>query len=272
MEFKPCLIAFDMDGTLLTEKKEISLKTKEYLKELSKQGHKIVLASGRPSRSMKKYYEELELDTPLVCYNGAHVYSPKDPNFKAKSFEFPKEIIVDVIAKIKPHIKNVMCEDEENIWVDKDDPYLDKFFWYDNMNVIYGDLAETLTKNPMTCIVQTPFEYRETHEIEKVMEQYPGLSVRFWTGSPYFEIYFDETSKGASIQYIADYYNIPKERIIAFGDADNDKEMFERAGVAVAMVNGKESLKKKADLISFEDNDHDGIYHTLKHILKEICR
>ena len=35
------------------------------------------------------------------------------------------------------------------------------------MDVHYGDLQETLDKNPMTCIVQTPFEYRETHEIEK---------------------------------------------------------------------------------------------------------
>ena len=272
MELKPCLIAFDMDGTLLNEKKTISLKTKKYLKELSKQGHKIVLASGRPFRSMKKYYEELELDTPLVCYNGAHVFSPKDANFKPVVFEFPKEIIVDVLKKIKPHIHNVMCEDEETIWVDKDDPYLDKFFWYENMHVIYGELADTLTKNPMTCIVQTPFEYRETHEIEQVMEEYPGLSARFWTGSPYFEIYFEKTSKGAAIEYIANYYNIPKERIIAFGDAENDTEMFKRAGVSVAMVNGKESLKKQAHLVSFKDNDHDGIYHTLKHILKEICR
>ena len=272
MEILPCLIAFDMDGTLLNEKKTISLRTKRYLQKLTKQGHKIVLASGRPSRAMMSYYNELNLTTPLVCYNGAYVFSPKDPDFKPIEFEFPKNVIVEVIDKIRPHIKNVMCEDEENIWVDKKDDYLDKFFWYENMNVIYGDLVDTLNKNPMTCIVQTPFEYRDTHEIERVMENYPGLSVRFWTGSPYFELYFDKTSKGASIKLIADYYNIPKERIIAFGDAENDKEMFENAHYSVAMLNGKESLKEKAKIISFKDNDHNGIYHTLKHILKEICR
>lgn len=197
---KPYLIAFDMDGTLLNEKKTISRRTKRYLIKLSKQGHKIVLASGRPSRALKRYYNELKLNTPMVCYNGAYVFSPNDPNFKPIEFEFPKEVIVDVIKKIRPHIKNVMCEDEQNIWVDKKDEYLDKFFWYEDMNVIKGDLAETLHKNPMTCIVQTPFEYRDTHEIEKVMEAYPNLAARFWTGSPYFELYYKQTSKGSSIE------------------------------------------------------------------------
>ena len=269
MNLKPLLIAFDMDGTLLNEKKTISFRTKRFLKKLSKQGHKIVLASGRPSRAMLSYYNELGLDTPLVCYNGAFVFSPKDSNFKPIEFQFPKHVITEVIEKIRPHIKNVMCEDEENIWVDKKDEYLDTFFWYENMNVIYGDLVDTLNKDPMTCIVQTPFEYRDTHEIEKVMEKYPGLNVRFWTGSPYFELFYEQTSKGSSIKIISDYYNIPKERIIAFGDAENDKEMFEFAGISVAMINGKESLKQSSNLISLKDNNHNGIYHTLKKILKQ---
>lgn len=270
MEFKPYLIAFDMDGTLLNKKKTISFKTKNYLKKLVKQGHKIVLASGRPSRSMLAYYKELGLDTPLVCYNGAHVYSPKDKNFKPLEFEFPKDVIVEIIDKIRPHIENVMCEDETNIWVDKEDKYLDRFFWYENMNVITGELKITLNKNPMTCIVKTPYEYRDAHEIEKVMESYPKLAARFWTGSPYFELYYKETSKGSSIQKIAEYYNIPKERIIAFGDAGNDIEMFEHAGISVAMSNGRDSLKSKANMISIKDNDHNGIYHTLKRIFSRL--
>ena len=56
-----CFIVLDMDGTLLNKRKEISLLTKNYLLELSKQGHKIILASGRPVRSMISYYDELKL-------------------------------------------------------------------------------------------------------------------------------------------------------------------------------------------------------------------
>ena len=268
MTNNPYLIAFDMDGTLLNEKKTISLRTKRYLKKLAKEGHKIVLASGRPSRAMLSYYNELGLDTPLICYNGAHIFSPKDKNFKPIEFEFPKEVIIDMIDKIRPHIENVMCEDEETIWVDKEDKYLDKFFWYENMKVIFGELKTTLNKNPMTCIVKTPFEYRNEHEIEEVMKAYPGLFARFWTGSPYFELYYENTSKGSAINIVKKYYGIPKERTIAFGDASNDKEMLNEAEFSVAMKNGKEVLKEHAKIISIKDNDHNGIYHTLKKIFK----
>lgn len=266
--FKPYLIAFDMDGTLLNDKKRIPFKTRRYLIKLTKQGHKIVLASGRPSRALNQYYKQLKLDTPMICYNGAYLFSPVDPNFKPVAFQFPKEVIVDVIGAIKEHVYNVMCETDTEIWVDKKDSYLDKFFWYENMTIHFGELKETLDKNPMTCIVQTPFEYRETHQIEKILEKYPDIQARFWTGSPYFELHYKQTSKGASLKTIAEYYKIPKERTIAFGDADNDTEMFEYVGIGVAMKNSKSILKKQATYITEKDNNHNGIYFALKKILK----
>lgn len=136
------------------------------------------------------------------------------------------------------------------------------------MTIHYGELKETLNKDPMTCIVQTPFEYRETKEIEKVLEKYPEIAARFWTGSPYFELHYKTTSKASALKAIGEYYGIPKERTIAFGDSTNDIEMFEYAAISVAMKNAKGGIHKNATTISIKDNDHNGIYHTLKNILK----
>lgn len=269
MEKEKYIIAVDMDGTLLTKEKKISLLTKMYLKKLSRKGHKVILASGRPSRSLKPYYKQLRLNTPMICYNGAYVFDPYDENFKPREFSFPKEIVKDLYQKLKPYIKNVMCESDTEIWVDKKDPYLNKFFWYDNMDVHYGDLDKILNKDPMTMIVQTGEEDPKVREeIIKICSNYEGLSARFWTGSPYFELYFVKTSKGASILDIASYYDIPQKNIIVFGDAENDVEMINIAGYGVAMVNGKASLKEKAPIISIKSNDENGIYHTLKKIFK----
>lgn len=264
---EPKVIAFDMDGTLLNNKKKVSFLTRLYLKKLAKEGHIIILASGRPSRALWKYYHQLNLKTPMICYNGAYVFDPNDDKFPKIEFQFPREIIIETLQKIKPHIKNVMCETDTEIWVDKKDEYLESFFWYKGMNIHYGDLAETLNKNPMTCIVQTPFEYRETHDIEKALAKYPKLGARFWTGSPYFEIYYKETSKGNALKHICNYYGIPTSRLIVFGDSTNDIEMFEVAGTSVLMSNALHDLKEKTTMISIKDNDHNGIYHTLKKLL-----
>ena len=262
------IIAFDMDGTLLTHKKKISFLTLHYLRKLTKQGHLIVLASGRPSRSLKKYYNQLKLKTPMICYNGAYVFNPHDKDFPTIEFEFPKEVIVEVLDKIRSHIKNVMCETDTEIWVDKEDPYLDKYFWYDGMDVHYGEIKDTLNKNPMTCIVQTPYEYRESNDIDEALVNYPQIAARFWTGSPYFELYYKETSKGNALRKMCEYYKIPVEDLIVFGDAANDVEMFEAAGTAVLMSNAKYDLKDKATMISVKDNNHNGIYYTLRKLLR----
>ena len=262
------LIAFDMDGTLLNEKKNISFLTLRYLCKLTKQGHYIVLASGRPSRALYSYYHQLRLNTPMICYNGAYTFSPNDKSFPAFEFEFPKEIIKDLYKKLHPYIEHVMCEDDTDIWVDKEDLYLGRFFWYEGMNIHHGKIHDILDKNPMTMICQLKEGIEDTSPIDKIVHEYKEIDVRYWTGSPYFEMYFKSTSKGASISRIAEYYNIPKERIIVFGDAENDVEMFKIAGTAVAMKNGKESLKKHATHVSYKDNDHNGIYHVLKKTLK----
>jgi hypothetical protein len=204
----------------------------------------------------------------MICYNGAFVYNPTDDSFPKTEFRFPKEIVIEVLGRIKPHIKNIMCETDTDIWVDKEDQYLSKFFWYKDMNVHYGDLAKTLTVDPMTCIVQTPFEYRETKEVERELEKYEKINVRFWTGSPYFELFYEGTNKGAALVKICKYYGIPREDLIVFGDATNDVEMFEVAGTSILMSNAKHDLKEKTTMVSVKDNDHNGIYHTLKKLLK----
>lgn len=265
---EPYLIAFDMDGTLLDTKKRISFKTAHLIKKLSKQGHKIVISSGRPIRSIISYYNKLGLDTPMVCYNGELVYSPCDKNFEEERHTIPKEIILEILEKIKPNALNIMCETDDEIFVDKEDAYLGKFFWYTDMKIHKGNIKDILNKNAMTFIVHCPKEYKNANEIEKIVSKWPELTPIFWIGSPYFELHHKETSKGTGIKKIAEYYNIPRDRVIAFGDATNDIEMFEYAKTSVLMSNAKFDLKDKVTMVSLKDNDHNGIYYTLKKILK----
>ncbi len=50
-------------------------------------------------------------------------------------------------------------------------------------------------------------------------------------------------NKAVGISLVAKDLNIPRERIIAFGDEDNDLEMIDYAGIGVAMSNGIDDLK-----------------------------
>lgn len=73
-----------------------------------------------------------------------------------------------------------------------------------------------------------------------------------------FEILNKDSSKGKGLEFLSEYLNIKRDEIMAFGDNVNDIEMIEYAGVSIAMENGKDSLKNKADYIA-DANSKDGV-------------
>ena len=90
------LITIDLDGTLIQGFDNYDKQSFELLKELSKNNY-IVIATGRPYRSSKYYYDLLNLNTPIINYNGALVHHPKDKNFSKIMITVPKEIIIKVL-------------------------------------------------------------------------------------------------------------------------------------------------------------------------------
>ncbi len=78
---KGYLIAIDLDGTLIQGFDNYDKLSFDLLKKLAKD-NTIVIATGRPFRSSKYYYDILGLNTPIINYNGALVHHPSDTNFE----------------------------------------------------------------------------------------------------------------------------------------------------------------------------------------------
>jgi Predicted hydrolases of the HAD superfamily len=57
-------------------------------------------------------------------------------------------------------------------------------------------------------------------------------------------------SKGVGLQFVADRIGITPAQTLAFGDGENDLELLEWAGYAVAVENAHPALKKRANLIA----------------------
>lgn len=60
------------------------------------------------------------------------------------------------------------------------------------------------------------------------------------------------------------HYGITEQEIIAFGDAENDLDMIEFAGIGVAMGNAKDEVKAVADYVT-TDVDENGIWNACKY-------
>lgn len=264
------LIALDLDGTLLNKDRQITPKTQKYLQKLQDEGHSIVITTGRPFRASIGYYNQLGLHSPMICYNGTFIINPSDSSFPITDLRFPKEVVKAILNNgTSSLIKNVMCETNEKIWINTFDEELSLFFWEEGMQMIFGNVLETLDEDPMTLILKL---YERTPETETLLREklaiYPQLKIRFWYTSSICETYFDGVSKGHAVLEVAKHLGIDEANIIAFGDADNDEQLLSMTTHSFGMKNGTSLALKNAKYITEKDHNEDAIYHELKAFFK----
>ena len=70
--------------------------------------------------------------------------------------------------------------------------------------------------------------------------------------------------KVTGIKKMLEHYGVTEQEIIAFGDAENDLDMIEFAGIGVAMGNAKDEVKAVADYVT-TDVDENGIWNACKY-------
>ena len=163
------LIALDLDGTLLRDDGTISEQLISYLQDLEKQGHIVCIASGRPIRAISKYYNLIGLKSPMICYNGAYITAPNNPEFDDFVSTFPKDSIKEIVYELgEKHIANIMCETNDDIWLIREDSVLSDFFWHDNMNVHYGRIQDILDQDPMTMLIETTSTEADPYVVKAV--------------------------------------------------------------------------------------------------------
>ncbi len=262
------LIALDLDGTLLKDDKTISAKTKMTLQKAREEGHIVMIATGRPFRSSQPYYNELNLNTPIVNFNGAFVHHPKDKSWGV--YHSPMEIniakeIVEACSSFPFH--NIIAEVIDDVYFHYQDNKLLEIFGYGHPRVTTGDLRNYLHDSPTSLLIHA--DEGDVKTIRKHLSSAHAevISHRSW-GAPWpvIEIVKNGLNKAVGLQKAADYFQIPKERIIAFGDEDNDLEMLEYAGYGIAMGNAIDEVKTVAKDVTLT-NEQDGIGIYLNELL-----
>ncbi|MDR7071989.1 Cof-type HAD-IIB family hydrolase [Fictibacillus barbaricus] len=265
---QPYLIALDLDGTLLTDNKKISKKTKKVLFKLMEKGHHVCISTGRPYRSSTMYYEELKLNSPIVNFNGAFVHHPHDAKFGIHHEPLELDVAKRIIKACESfHVKNIMVEVLDDVYLKKHDEVIVNTFIMDENPLHIGDLHKTLTENPTAILVHP--EDHHISDLRSMLEKEHAevIDQRVWA-APWniIEVIRSGINKARGLEKVAAYYNIPQDRIIAFGDEDNDFEMIEYAGHGVAMGNAIDELKERANYVTLT-NEEDGVAHYLTEVL-----
>lgn len=254
-------IALDLDGTLLNSKKEISKKNMDILREMYEKGIEILIVTGRSYSATKNIIKKLGLPIIAICYNGAKIVDTKTEEViheEPLSEEIVK-ILIDISREKNIHL-NLYQNDE---WYVEN-----KFNWqteYYKKNI--GIDAIEINFNKFTNLLMTKALFvEERYILEKIEEKIKkeiGDKVHLtYSQEKYLEILNKNINKGKSLEKILKLKGLTLDSCVAFGDANNDKEMIEIVKYGVAMGNADENLKKIAKYIT-NTNDDDGVYEFL---------
>ncbi|WP_303965233.1 Cof-type HAD-IIB family hydrolase [Sporosarcina ureae] len=262
---KPHLIVLDLDGTLLTDQKNISSKTEETLRRAVSQGHHVMIATGRPYRASEIYYRQLGLTTPIVNFNGAFVHHPTDHSWKTIHETIALPVVNEVVEAMQDFpVQNIVAEVMDDVYTQYHDERFLDILNFGSPLITAGDIRNSLKTDPTSLLIQA--DQLTVDPIRQHLEELHAevIDHRRW-GAPFniVEIVRHGLNKAVGIDAVSKWMNIPKDRIIAFGDEDNDLEMIDYAGTGVAMGNAIDQLKSIADEIT-DTNNEDGISRILE--------
>lgn len=264
-------VFLDVDGTLVNFESKIPCSAIEALKKAQKNGHKMILATGRQKSQI---YPEL---LGAVKFDGimasAGAYVELDGKIVFISHPTPEKLsfVVDFfrehnIPYCLQSAKNLIAEDwcmeriRASMYIEGGDNRL--------FESVFGTTVITDDPKSLDCVekmvyYQSPLGLDEVRAALGDFFNVVGYSLedgRSDSKDSHGEITFDGINKAVGIQKFMDAVHAPISDSIAIGDSGNDLEMIKFAGTGVAMGNASESVKKAAELVT-TDIDDDGIYN-----------
>jgi len=257
------LLAIDLDGTLLTDDKEISEANLNGLKKAVENNTTIAIVTGRELFSALTIIEKYDFDYYLICYNGA--------------------LIMDLKKNEEIFLQNMNMEDVKKIvdfCIKEEYPihiFGETYWGVTGINQAVEDFVKAHDIEPN--IVKDTREIEDMEiinlvgvgDVDKVEEFIVKnqIDVSFTNSVPNtIDIMAKDVTKGSGLKILADKLKFKREEIISIGNYYNDIDMFKVSNIGVAIGNSPEEVKNHADYITIKSNNDNGVLEAIeKYIL-----
>lgn len=263
------MLALDLDGTLLNDQREITKATELKLKEVIAKGIKVVLVSGRPLAGIRPYLQQLGLlseDQYCLTFNGCMVVNAAGDLISGTFLNYDDFLCLEELSN--KYEATFHYEIESSYTTSK---FIDVAFCKEGfrtrMPARVLEFEEVPKDLQFAKGVITVYPYERA---DKIMSDLSAKLFDRFAISHSAEGIIEFTSKlvtkASAIKDLVKKIGFKLEEVAVFGDADNDISMFEEpVFYKVAMGNAIDELKKRANLVT-KNNDDDGIVYAVKQL------
>ncbi len=261
------LIVSDFDGTLVRTDGTVSLETKQTIRQYIQDGGKFAISTGRMPKSIISQAKELGLTGVVCCSQGSVIVDIETEDVLLEG-RVPNETAIKICEKMESLGLHIHVYDLWEYYSNMDDEPLKMY------ESIIKQKAKLVVDKPMSVFLKetkmAPFKVlamvtpEDNARILTALEN-EHFEDCYTTRSSVFlvEVGNVNYSKGTSVEFLANFYNIPIKKTIAVGDQLNDLSMIELAGLGIAVQNADEELKKQAFAFEYT-NEEDAVAKIIK--------
>jgi len=252
-KFDGVLLCSDLDQTLTNNKGIITSNVIDSIHYFQQNGGTFTIATGRLPAYLSKYVGLLSIKAPIICHNGATIYSYETKSFLRKSYLNPQ-----VSELLNFVYKNYDCvqffhfhslEVTHTFSASQKEELLEAFYTQDWCKVVLHMDSE-----------DNAIKLRDDLRSSIYGDQYSF--VRSWPIG--LEILGIGSSKGDSVKILRTL--IPNiNKVICVGNYENDITMLEYADIGYAVQNACKDVLDAADRITVS-NDEDAIAHIISEL------
>jgi Cof subfamily protein (haloacid dehalogenase superfamily) len=244
---RPRLIATDLDGTLLDERRALSARTVAAVRAAVAQGVEFVLVTARPPRTVAPLAKELGVDVEALCGNGTMLAEfPTGATAMIQAFE--PEQALRIVEQLRPVLPESGFALETGFEV-----YFEPAFRVgvvtDERRIPAADLAagardaagfiKVLARSPERSADEMVAVAREALTVPAEISHSGGVGL--------LEIAPAGASKASGLAWLCARRGIAAAEVAAFGDMPNDLPMLRWAGRGHAVANAHPDVLAAAD-------------------------
>ena len=248
------LLVCDYDGT--TAEKGSSTIDKEVvdtIKRYTKKGGKFAICSGRPFGSIKQIMNAHDIEGYIMSNQGAVIGCSK--NFEIIEYNgIDAEDCIELIKKFLEEKQSIVVYTAHDYYYEEYTPIIE---FYEKRLKQKGVKVDSLIEHvkSLGTVVARVALLCDGVDCSKLVDKYnaiyKGEKIIFNSGATHVvEAVSNIYHKGYAVKYLAEYLNIPFEKVIAVGDSDNDIPLLDGDWHSVAVGDAKELLKEMADEIT----------------------
>lgn len=245
------LVVCDLDGTLMGRDAVVRPAVRQAMQEVVDAGHWITICTGRGLQLLRPYLDQVVVNAPLICCNGGLILEPGSHrvlHLQPTPLPLAREVLR--LASRENWQVLVYLDDMETMM---ECHIRGPGFELTRAGAVVGkglEPAFELARPPHKLIVHSP-SIEATPKIAALLQECVADRARVVASSPRaLEILVPGVSKAQGTALVAGRLGVAPHETLAIGDADNDIEMLEWAGLGVAMGNAMDGVKAIADWIA----------------------